>query len=327
MSLRHWRPTATLDRLRMRAEILGRIRGFFSARGVMEVETPLLSWAGVTDPYIDSIPAQYIGPGVADGATLYLHTSPEYAMKRLLAAGSGPIYQLCKVFRQGECGRRHNPEFTMLEWYRPGWDHHALMDEVEQLVQGLLSPYLTLGVSQCVSYRDLFCAELGIDPFQVSLAELQQCAQAHGIDFLADDSDRDTWLNLLLSHLIEPRLGVGRLLFLHSYPPSQAALARLQPGEPATAARFELYLNGVELANGFYELTDAEEQRRRFEHDLQQRQQLGKPSMPIDQALLEALSAGMPTCAGVALGVDRLVMQAAGANCIDEVLGFGLERA
>lgn len=327
MSQRHWRPTASLDRLRLRADIFGRIRSFFSARDVLEVETPLLSWAAVTDPFIDSIPAHYYGPGAAGGASLYLHTSPEYAMKRLLAAGSGSIYQLCKVFRQGERGSRHNPEFTMLEWYRPGWDHHALMDEVEALVHELLAPYLSLGGSQRISYRELFISTLGIDPFEAELAQLQQCARANGIDYLADDSDRDTWLNLLLTHLIEPNLGVGRLLFLHSYPPSQAALARLQPGEPATAARFELYLNGVELANGFHELTDAEEQRRRFECDQQQRLQLGKPMMPMDQALLDALTAGMPSCAGVALGVDRLVMQAASSSHIDEVISFGIEQA
>lgn len=327
MSERHWRPSASMGKLRMRADILSRLRSFFYAREVMEVETPLLSWAAATDPHIDSIPAHYQGPGAPHGATLWLHTSPEYAMKRLLAAGSGAIFQVCKVFRQGERGVRHNPEFTMLEWYRPGWDHHALMAEVEALTHTLLAPYLNLGATERISYRELFLRELNLDPFTAELVQLKGCAKAHGIDYLDDEPERDTWLNLLLSHLIEPKLGQGHLLFLHGYPISQAALARVQSGEPPTAARFELYLNGVELANGFHELTDSAEQRGRFLADQQLRQQLGKPPIPLDQALLEAMSSGMPECAGVAMGLDRLVMQAASASLIDDVISFPLERA
>lgn len=327
MSTRHWRPSASIESLRVRAEIVGRIRRFFCQRNILEVETPLLSWAGVTDVYIDSIPAWYSGPGAPDGHTLYLHTSPEYAMKRLLAAGSGAIYQICKVFRQGERGRRHNPEFTMLEWYRPGWDHHALMAEVEALVREVLPAAIALGESEYISYRDLFLRSLDLDPFCAGLEALKATARAHGVNYQVDDPDRDTWLDLLLSHLIEPQLGQGRLTFVYDYPPSQAALARVQQQDPPVAARFELYLNGVELANGFHELTDVAEQRSRFEADLRQRQQLGKPQPPRDEALLSALEAGLPECAGVALGLDRLVMQAVKTRSIDEVISFPIERA
>jgi lysyl-tRNA synthetase class 2 len=326
-----WPPSATLEALKLRARMLAGIRSFFSARGVLEVETPVLSAGATPDPALASLTTRYTGPGAAHGRTLYLHTSPEFPMKRLLAAGSGSIYQVCKVFRDGESGSRHNPEFTLLEWYRVGYDHHRLMDEVAELVTGLLAAEgMTLGAAERMSYRDAFLRHAGLDPHIASAAGLAAAARSHGITVpagFAAEAERDAWLDLLLSHVVEPRLGAGRLTFVHDYPASQAALARLLPGEPPRAARFELYLGGVELANGFHELGDAAEQRARFERQHRVRAAAGLPDVPLDERLLAALAHGLPECAGVALGIDRLVMVAAGARSIDEVLAFPLARA
>ena len=324
-----WRPSADLATLRLRAKLLARIRAFFAARGVLEVETPVLSAAAITEPNLASFSTVYAGPGLRYGQPLYLHTSPEFPMKRLLAAGSGCIYQIARVFRDGEAGRRHNPEFTLLEWYRVGFDHHRLMDEVAELVTGLLAGRLALAEPEQLSYRELFQRHLDLDPHRADVAELGACAERRGVSIPpgmpADDAD--PWLDLLLTHGIEPQLGTGRLTFVYDYPASQAALARLRPGEPPVGERFELYLNGVELANGFHELGDAGEQRRRFEAENAARRVLGLPVMPVDEHLLAALNAGLPDCAGVALGFDRLVMLAAGKISLDEVLAFSLERA
>lgn len=319
-----WRPGASLHSLRERARILQGIRAFFAQRGVLEVETPALSAAALTDPAIDSLVTRYTGPGHADGLALYLHTSPEFAMKRLLAAGSGPIYQICKVFRQGEAGRRHNPEFTMLEWYRPGFDHHRLMAEVEALVAPILGVTV---VAERVSYREAFLRHAGIDPLSASIDELRGCAERLGISHFDAGEVRDTWLDLILSHAVEPHLGMEGLCFLTDYPASQAALARLNPDNPVVAERFELYFRGVELANGFHELGDSGEQCRRFEAELTERAMRGMVTPPMDERLLAALEAGLPECAGVALGVDRLVMLALGAESLDEVIAFSLERS
>jgi lysyl-tRNA synthetase class 2 len=317
-----WQPGAALGNLRERARILQRLRAFFAARGVWEVETPTLSVAALSSPAIDSFVTRYIGPGHAAGVNLYLHTSPEFAMKRLLAAGSGPIYQLGKVFRQGEAGRRHNPEFTLLEWYRPGFDHHQLMDEVEALVAPILG---LAGRAQRLSYREAFVRFAGLDPLQATIGELREAAQRLGIEGVEAGEERDTWLDLILSHRIEPLLGVEGLCFLTDYPASQAALARLRPDNPAVAERFELYYRGVELANGFHELGGGTEQRRRFESELAQRAAQGRESPPLDERLLAALEAGLPDCAGVALGVDRLVMLALGARSLEEVIAFTID--
>lgn len=317
-----WQPRATLENLRQRARILQQIRAFFAARGVWEVETPTLSVAALSSPAIDSFVTRYTGPGHAAGVNLYLHTSPEFPMKRLLAAGSGPIYQLGKVFRQGEAGRRHNPEFTLLEWYRPGLDHHALMDEVEALV----APVLGLaGRAQRLSYREAFLRFVAVDPFAAPIAELRATARRLGIEGSDFAEERDSWLDLLLSHCIEPQLGREGLCFLTDYPASQAALARLRPDNPAVAERFELYYRGVELANGFHELGGGAEQRRRFESELAQRAAQGRETPPLDERLLAALEAGLPDCAGVALGVDRLVMLALGARSLEEVIAFTID--
>lgn len=325
-----WRPTASLAALKLRATLLDRIRAYFSTQGVLEVDTPVLSAAGATDPAIRSFTTAYHGPGPGRGseARLYLHTSPEFPMKRLLAAGSGSIYQLCKTFRDGESGSNHNPEFTLLEWYRTGFDHFDLMDDVERLLRAVLDGILALESVDHWTYRDLFLEITGMDPFTAPVRDMRAVLQEHGlhdpVGLTADD--RDAWLDLLMTHVIEPRLGPG-LVFIRDYPASQAALARLRPGQPAVAARFEAYLGGIELANGFHELTDAAEQRQRFEKDNTRRVALGLEPVAIDEKLLAAMLNGLPDCAGVALGVDRLLMAATQAESIDATLAFSLSNA
>jgi len=319
-----WRPSASADTLVIRARLLQRIRAFFQAREVLEVDTPLLSRAAVTDPHIETFVVQEPQQGVPR----YLHTSPEFAMKRLLAAGSGSIYQVCKVFRQGEAGRHHNPEFSMLEWYRLGFDHHQLMDEVESLLRELLDGYRTLAAGQRLSYRAAFQQYVGLDPLSASVAELQAAVKQHGIEVIGlDETHKDPWLDLLMTHVVEPALPPDGPVFIYDYPASQAALARIRQSEPPVAERFELYLDGMELANGFHELTDAQEQRQRFAADLAARKASGLPGVPADERFLAALEAGLPPCAGVALGIDRLVMLAAGVKSISEVLTFDDARA
>ena len=319
-----WQPSASLATLRTRARLLRRIRAFFQAREVLEVETPLLSSAAVTDPHIES----YAIKDPQHGKPRYLHTSPEFAMKRLLAAGSGSIYQLCKVFRQGEVGQRHNPEFTLLEWYRPGFDHQRLMAEVDNLLRELLDGYLSLGETLRLTYRDAFVQYAGLNPHTSTIEQLQAKVQQRGIDVSGlNDTEKDPWLDLLMTHVVEPALPRDCPVFICDYPASQAALARIRQDDPPVAERFELYIYGMELANGFHELTDAQEQRQRFEADNRARQAAGLDPMPIDAQFLAALEVGLPACAGVALGFDRLVMLATGAKSISEVLAFDADRA
>ncbi|MFP4075633.1 MAG: EF-P lysine aminoacylase EpmA [Halochromatium sp.] len=323
---RSWPPVAEPEALRARARMLQRLRAFFAERGVLEVETPILSRAGVADPALAVLTTDWLGADSATRQPLFLHTSPELPMKRLLAAGSGPIYQVCKVFRDGERGRRHHPEFSLLEWYRPGWTLDALIDEVAALVRWLLErPALAVEI---IRYRDLFRERLRVDPWQAEVSDLRAAGRAAGLtgcDGL--ELDRDGWLDLLMSRCLEPELGCDSLTVVRDYPPSQAALARLDPGPPCVAARFECYLDGMELANGFDELTDAAEQRARFAADLEARRAAGLPQPPLDETFLAALEAGMPPTAGVALGLDRLLMGALGAEHIDAVLAFPIERA
>jgi lysyl-tRNA synthetase class 2 len=318
-----WRPSASRTVLAARAVLLARTREFFAARGVLEVDTPLVVNAPVSDPHIHSARVRLAPAG--DGAPRFLHSSPEYAMKRLLAAGSGDIYQICHVVRGEESGRWHNPEFTLIEWYRIGCSMAALMEEVEALVRVLLAEAGASRASERISYRDAFVRELGVDPFVASATALAQAAQPLG--FAGGGADRDEWLELLMASRVGPRLGTQALTFVHGYPASQAALARLDPREPRAAQRFELYCDGVELANGFHELAAAAEQRSRFERDNAQRRQLGLPVAALDERLLAALACGLPDCVGVALGFDRVLMLATGASHIAEVLAFPSARA
>ena len=330
-----WRPSTELDVLHRRADLLRRIRAFFENRGVLEVETQALSAATVTDLHLQSLSTRVSTPlGAGGERTLFLQTSPEFAMKRLLAAGSGPIFQICKAFRDGEAGRRHNPEFTMLEWYRPGFDHHALMDEMDDF----LGHAISAARAQRLTYRQAFQRFAGVDPFEASTDELAACGERHGIEADSQDWQRDDWLHLLLSQVVEPHLGVAgppddgipRPTFLHDFPAHQAALARIRPAsgdEPAVAERFEVFVRGVELANGFHELTDAEEQRRRFEADLAERRRQGLPGVPVDERLLAALEHGLAPCAGVALGVDRLFMVQERSDDLRRLIAFDVSRA
>ncbi len=316
-----WRPTASLEMLHLRAGTLARIRSFFADREVLEVETPLLASAPVTDLHLQALSCRYRGPGADPGRKLFLQTSPEFAMKRLLAAGSGSVYQICKAMRDGESGGMHNPEFTILEWYRPGWDHHRLMSEVDELLQ------LVLGTApgDRITYRTAFDRHTSINPFAASDQELVHRAKMLGVAE-PDDLGRDDLLNLLLTHAVEPQLGRGRPTFVYDYPASQASLARIRPGETPVAERFEVFSEGVELANGYHELTDPAEQRRRFESDNSARRAARLPEVPIDERLLAAIEHGLPDCAGVALGVDRLLMVATGSREISEVLAFPIDR-
>ncbi len=324
MLVNDWRPTATLAALHQRAELLTRLRRYFVGQGVLEVETPLLSTAGIPDPHIPSFTTK-TGPG--GETSRYLNTSPEFAMKRLLAAGVGPIFQVCKAFRRGEQGKYHNPEFTLLEWYRPGFDHLRLMDEVDVLVRQLAEEFRPLGFSERLSYQACFQQYLDIDPFAADVPALKSCARIQGMGEVAGlpDTDKDAWLDLLMSHCIQPHLGKEGLTFIYDYPASQAALARIRPGEPPVAERFELFMDGVELANGFHELQDADEQRARFEADLVRRQIEKREPVALDERLLKALEAGLPACAGVALGLDRLQLVLTGCSRIQNTLAFSYE--
>ncbi len=308
-----WRPVASRDMLHLRARLLRQIREFFFQRGVLEVETPLLAQSCAPERHIVPFTVPVSPPR-------YLQASPELAMKRLVAVGYGPLYQITKAFRAGECGRWHNPEFTLLEWYRPGFNHHDLMAEMDELLQVVLG----CASAERLSYRDAFMAELGVDPFAVPLQELHQAAARW---MPGADLTRDECLHLLLSHAVEPALGRGSPTFLYDFPASQAALARISPENPQVAERFEVYVEGVELANGFHELTDAHEQRRRFFHEGQEMAAQGLPVSPADERFFAALTAGLPPCAGVALGIDRLLAVLAGVDHLQGVLAFPWERA
>jgi len=320
-----WRPGSELEVIQMRARMLSRIRSFFGERGVLEVETPLLSSCFGTEPSIEPLCSEFTGPGYAAGRKLYLQSSPEFFMKRLLADGSGPIYQVCKAFRNAEAGRLHNPEFSILEWYRPDFDARRLMREVGELVAQLLGrPDLAI---EYIPYALLFNEKLGLDIFELQAQELATFARDRNlIGAESLELDRDGWLNLLMSTLIESDLGSDGLCFVTDYPATQASLARLNEADPRTAARFELYYQGVELANGFEELADAEEQAERFEHENCVRRSNGQLPMPVDEALLGALEHGLPQCSGVALGLDRVLMCQLGLEDIDQVLTFSLAR-
>jgi len=310
--------------LRLRANLYRLVRGFFAERQVLEVETPILSAAGNTDPNIESFTTMFSGHVDAGARERWMRTSPEYPLKRLLAAGVGDCYELGRVFRNGEAGGRHNPEFTMLEWYRLGLDHRELAGEVVTLVQAALALVDRRAEVRVASYRDLFLDALGIDPLTAPLEALQRPLAASNID--PDGLTRDDWLDLLLTHRLQPTFPRDRITIVHDYPASQCALARIRREDPPVAERFELYLGPYELANGYHELNDAAEQRARFERDNAARRARGLREVPIDEPLLAVLDA-MPDCAGVALGVERLLMCLAGTDGIADVLAFPFSRA
>jgi lysyl-tRNA synthetase class 2 len=322
---RAWPPTATFDLLRVRARLLAQVRGHFAETGALEVETPALVRAPVTDVHLEALRVVDDALGGAD--TGFLQTSPEYAMKRLLCAGAPDIYQVCRVFRAGERGRRHNPEFTMIEWYRLGIDHHALMRDVEALVHRLLHGLREPGPSEYVSYVDAFRRVLGVHPLHDAVADLAAALERAGVSLpesMREAPVRDDVLDLAMGTVVADTFATDRLTFLYDFPASQAALAQVH-GE--VAARFEAFWGPLELANGFHELGAAAEQRARFESDVAQRRTLGRPRRDMDEHFLAALEHGLPPCAGVALGFDRLVMVATGARHIDDVVAFPYERA
>ena len=308
---------ASREALRVRAGMLARIRVFFAARGVLEVETPALSRAGVSDPALDSVIANARSLG---STPLYLHTSPEYAMKRLLAAGSGDIYQICRVFRDDELGRWHQPEFTLLEWYRIGFDDARLMDEVEALLRDALVVDGTAWRTERVRYSDALERALGVGA-DASTASIAACLADRGVD-VPRALTPDALLDLAFAIIVVPSFAADALTFVCDYPASQAALARLKPGSPPVAARFEVFARGIELANGFHELADAAEQRRRFEADIDSRRRAGRHVPPLDETFLDALTRGLPDCAGVAVGLDRLVALALGADGVAAAMAF-----
>ncbi|WP_227716214.1 EF-P lysine aminoacylase EpmA [Marinobacter denitrificans] len=318
-----WQPSASVAALQSRAHQLAWVRGFFAQRGVMEVETPVLGRYGVTDINIDSVPASPV-PVAAGFSNGWLQTSPEYHMKRLLAAGAGPIYQVARVFRDGEFGRRHNPEFSLLEWYRPGFTDSDLMAEVSELVCG----WLGCDAPATMRYRDVFLRFAGIDPFLASDSELSALCEQWMEPSRLQSLSRDDCLDLLMSCQVEPALAEIGPVFVTGYPESQAALARVSEQDGFRQAhRFELYVQGVELCNGYWELTDKEEQQWRFAADNQARRSAGKPEMPVDEAFLAALDAGVPDCSGVALGLDRLLMLKLGLDDLAGVIAFPADRA
>jgi len=312
-----WRPSASVPTLRLRASVMAAIRAFFAERDVLEVETPALSRAGITDLQLEPVAARAHALGTAP---LYLTTSPEYAMKKLLAAGTGDIFQVCRVYRDGELGRWHQPEFTLLEWYRVGWNEAELMAEVEALLNTVLQGHRPLTPTVTMSYREAFRSLLGVDAMGDPIA-IGHALKARGVDVPAGIGD-DSLLDLALSTAIAPQLQATGITFIYDYPQSQAALARIKPGSPPVAARFEAFFGGLELANGFDELTDEAEQRARFESELEQRRKNALPVPPIDEAFLAALSHGLPSCAGVAVGLDRLVALAAGIETVAETMSF-----
>lgn len=304
--------------------MLAAIRAYFAAQGVMEVETPLLCQGIGTDPHLD-----FFSVPIPGAAPRYLQTSPEFAMKRLLAAGSGSIYQIGKAFRQGEAGRRHNPEFTLLEWYRLDFSLERLMDDMENLLLQVAGGQLQPGSARRASYREIFLQYTGLEPLEATFQELAGYAAGHGLPEAQAlcGQDRPLWLDLLFSHLVQPHLGQTGLCFVHSYPACFPSLAQTQPSDARWVERMELFWQGVELANGFHELGDAQEQAARFAAEQQTRRSQGQPVPQADSRLLAALRHGLPDCSGVAIGLDRLLALLSGADHIDQVLAFPFGRA
>ena len=302
--------------------MLRNIRAFFDEREVMEVETPLLSRFSTTDVHLESLPVQF------RDERYFLNTSPEYSMKRLLADNAAPIYQICKAFRDDELGQYHNPEFTILEWYRPGFSLAQLMDELELLIKTLVSSQGAAHAFHRISYQQAFEAALDLNPHTADSLQCFEAAKCHQIDIpvgmKTDESEKDNWLDWLLTQAVLPALANDGFTFLYDYPASQAALSKVEFGEAGypVARRFELLYGEIELANAFYELTDAREQKKRFEQENQQRINIGMKRSEFDPYLLSALQAGLVETSGVAVGLDRLLMVIVKNFNIEDVLAF-----
>ncbi len=325
MSGGDWRPTADASVIRHRAAMLARARTWFASQQLLEVQTPLLSSAAVSDPAIESIAVV-----AGSGRRQFLQTSPEYPMKRLLAAGIGDCYQICPVFRAGESGRLHSPEFTMIEWYRLGFGVEELQRDVARLMQAATDGLRHFAPARSLTYREAIRQSCGLDIRHASVDDIAAALAANGIRPVATPAwDIDAWLDLLMGAVVGPGLGFEAPVFVRDYPASQAALARLRADDDGTpvAERFELYVDGVELANGFHELGDANEQRGRFERDLAERRTRGQPLNPLDERLLAALAHGLPGCSGVALGFDRLVLVALKLPDLASAMSFTDDRA
>lgn len=324
-----WAPACSLTALRQRARLLAAIRKFFDSRGVLEVETPLLCHAGSTDPHLLSFTSEFRQPGASHGVELYLQTSPEFAMKRLLAAGAGSIYQICKAFRNEEAGRHHNPEFTLLEWYRVGFSLFDLIDDIDALLLAIGDAALSLAPSERLVYADIFERHVGVHPLTATLADFAAISRARDFPEAASlcGEDRNVWLDVLFGQYVQPHLGLGRISYVYDYPACLPSLARRSPQDARVVERVEVFLGGLELGNGFHELADAEEQAARFERDLAERRALGLPLPPRDDRLLAALAAGLPDCSGVAIGLDRLLMLLTRAGSLADVVAFPIYRA
>ncbi len=314
-----WRPSSSLETARLRASMLRAAREFFAAHNVLEVETPALSTAAGSDPQIESVSATL---SADPRHSYFLHTSPEFAMKRLLCAGWPDIFQVCRVYRDGEIGARHQPEFTMVEWYRRAIDLNGMMQHTVQFIAGLLDRVNPLREAAYLTYRDAFHQHAGVDPLSDSVSRLSAASDADPALVSTLGDDRDAWLDLLLTSRVAPQFAKDRLTVLHHYPASQAALARLCPDDEAVADRFEVFLGELELANGYFELTDASQQRARCARDQALRRQRQQPERPLDEKFLSALEHGLPSCCGVAVGFDRLVMLNAGADSLGAVQTF-----
>ena len=321
-----WQPTCRLEYLRLRAQILQQIRGFFSARNVLEVETPILGHACGTDPQLDFFSSTYdLG---YKKEQLFLQTSPEFAMKRLLCAGSGSIFQIAKAFRNGESGRFHNPEFTMLEWYQVGYNLVDLMTEVDELLNFLSAEYLTLQATQQFSYQEIFLRLTGLDPLGFSYDEYSAFASSKNQPeaLTLCGKDHNLWLDFIFSHHVQPSLGQSGFCLVYGYPATQSSLACVNIKNPKIVDRIEVFFKGIELGNGYYELQDAQEQSQRFDTEIQCRQETNRPVVVKDELLISALQQGLPECSGIAIGLDRLLMILTQSASIEEVLSFPIQR-
>ncbi len=317
----NWQPNTTLDTLKCRAKLLNIARQFFQNNHFLEVDTPCLSQSTTPDPNIESFTTQF------NNTRYFLHTSPEFPMKRLLASGSGAIYQICKVFRQGDAGRNHNPEFTLIEWYQPGMGYRELMEQVDQFVRLLLKDTLPLNETVALTYRQAFEQYAGFNPLATSREQLRTVISENNIQLHEQTLTHDAYLDLIMSVIVQPNLPKDKPVFIYDYPATQAALANIRQGEDNVAERFELFINGIELANGYQELLDATEQQQRFENENKQRLAAGQQTIPIDAHLIEALQQGMLMVSGVALGLERVLMLAMGIDSIRDVIAFTTDKA